>query len=74
MAELLPVGTIVRVTETRDGFGTVISEFVAKVVGYDISRTKYNLGVRYMGWSEYHFLDGGSWAFPREVEAIEEGT
>lgn len=64
MADLLPVGTVVRVTEARHGFGTVISEYVAQVVGYDIGRTKYHLGKRYMGWSEYHFLDGGSWGVP----------
>lgn len=65
MTALLPVGTYVRVTDHEHP--TVIG----KVVGYDIGHSKYEIGVRYAGWGEWLFLNGGTWAFPREVEEID---
>lgn len=75
MTTLLPVGTVVRVSQQPFTLfnGTVIqppAPWIAKVVGYDIHCSKYELGRRYMGWSEYGFLDGGEWAFPGEVESL----
>ncbi len=64
---MLPVGTYVKVTEHGTG-----RTYIAKVVGYDIGHTKYQLGARYGGWGEWLFLDGGSWAFPRDVAEISE--
>lgn len=63
----LPVGTLVRVTPFGDR-----PPYVAKIVGYDMGRTKYEIGARFAGWSEWLFADGGSWAFPGEVETISE--
>lgn len=65
---LLKPRTIVRVTE----FGPHAGEdpFIARIVGTDMFGTKYELGVRYCGWNEYRFLDGGTWASPDEVEAL----
>ncbi len=65
---LLPVGTYVRVTK----FLPVPHEFVGKIVGYDLHHSKYEIGARYGGWGEWLFLEGGTWAFPREVEQISE--
>lgn len=65
--DLLPVGAYVRVTETDH------PPYVAKVVGYDTGRSKYEVGVRYFGWNGVTlFRGGGTWVFPREVEQIGE--
>jgi hypothetical protein len=64
--DLLPVGTVVQVTQSD-------RVFVAKVVGYDMFRTKYQLGARFAGWNEWHFAKDGSWAFLSEVETIPNG-
>lgn len=62
MAELIPVGSVVTVTDpTADG-GT----YRALVRGYDLGRTKYNLGAEY---APGRFCDGGWWAFPSWVQA-----
>jgi hypothetical protein len=45
---------------------------VAKVVGYDIGGTKYELGLRYAGWDEWKWQDGGTWAFPSQVSVYSE--
>jgi hypothetical protein len=66
---LLAVGTYVRVTE-RGVAGR--PSYVARIVGYDLGRTKYQLGRRYMGWSEWLFGSGGAWSFPDETEEISE--
>lgn len=64
----LPVDTYVRATQSwREE-----PSYVARIVGYDMGRTKYQLGRRFPGWGEWLFLDGGSWAFPGEVEEITE--
>ncbi len=68
MTALLPVGTYVRV---RD-HGPSPRAYIGRVVGYDLFHSKYHIGARYGGWGEWLFLDGGSWAFPGEVEEITE--
>ncbi len=68
MKTLLPVGSYVRVT----GGDAWRADVIGKVVGYDMGRTKYEIGVRYGGWGEWLFLDGGTWVFPRHVEQIGE--
>jgi hypothetical protein len=64
---LLKPRTIVRVTERGPG---ARASFIARIVGTDMFATKYELGVRYCGWGEYRFLDGGTWASPDEVEPL----
>ena len=63
---MLPVGTIVRVEEPdphgRPDEGAI---YWAKVVGYDMGRTKYHLGVEFLPGQ--FMEDGGSWAFPSWV-------
>lgn len=72
-SEMLPEGTYVRVderharTERRGA-----RSYVGVVVGTDVFRSKYHIGERYMGWSEWYFMDGGSWAFIGEVTSISE--
>lgn len=65
MAELLPVGTVVTVTDPTadlpDG-----RTYRALVRGYDLGRTKYHLGAEY---APGRFCDGGWWAFPSWVQA-----
>lgn len=66
----LPVGTRVRVTPPRvQGLADQL-RYSAKVVGYDDGRTKYHLAREYLPGK---YSDGGWWAFPGEVEPIEEG-
>jgi hypothetical protein len=67
VTELLPIGTIVNVMHP----GATYSD-VAKVVGYDIGGTKYELGLRYAGWGEWKWQDGGTWAFPLHVSVYSE--
>ncbi len=67
MSALLPVGTFVRVVEQYDG-----RTYIGKVVGYDLGRTKYSIGMRFPGWDRWLFAAGGSWAFLGEVEQISE--
>lgn len=71
MTDLLPVGTVVEVSDSFDGRTDV---FIAKVVGYDLFGTKYELGCRYAGWGEYKFASGGTWALPAQVRAVEEAA
>lgn len=66
--ELLPVGTVVLVTEPARGDDAARPPYVAKIVGYDMGRTKYEIGVRFGGWGEWLFLEGGSWTFPSWCE------
>lgn len=66
MTALLPVGAYVRVTEPDR------LPYVAKVVGYDMGRTKYEVGRRYGGWGEWLFCDGGTWVFPGHAKQISE--
>jgi hypothetical protein len=60
---LLSVDAIVRVVELGP---TARPPYRAIVRGYDMGRTKYNLGAEYLPG---RFCDGGWWAFPSEVEA-----
>lgn len=74
---MLPSGTYVRVVrqEVRDAEGEVVfpaQTFIARVVGTDMFRSKYEVAPRYAGWAEWLFLDGGDWAFIGEVTAIDE--
>lgn len=70
MKTLLPVGTYVLVRDPgcrSSETGEQIMEpreYYAIVRGYDMGRTKYEVGRRFMGWSEWHFADGGHWSFP----------
>ena len=45
MNDLLPTGTIVRVTESGPDGRT----YVGRVVGYDLGRSKYEIGLRFGG-------------------------
>lgn len=76
MAKLLPIGTYVKVTDpgVRDEQGIVrgAKVYIGRVVGYDMGQTKYEIGARYFSWSDWYFMDGGSWAFPTRVEEITE--
>jgi hypothetical protein len=65
MAELLPVGTYVQVTPFPI---TGQSPYTGRVIGYDIHHSKYRIGREYMPGL---FAEWSSWAFPREVEAID---
>jgi hypothetical protein len=67
---MLTPGTYVRVSRTRGGQPE--APFIAKIVGTDMGRTKYEVGARFPGWGMWHFLDGGGWAFTGEVELITE--
>ena len=62
----LPAGTYVKVTEQGPDGRT----YIGRIVGTDLGRTKYEIGVRYACWGRWEFARGGSWAFPSEVEAI----
>lgn len=66
MADLLPVGTYVRVTMA--GW----QPYVGRVVDYGTDRAMYELGVRYHSRGRWVFADGGAWGLPHEVEAITE--
>lgn len=75
MSNLLPIGTVVRVTgrlaELLDKSTSASSApYTVTVSGYDPGRTKYNLNVRCTD-EKYKF---GTWALPGEVEEIEEGA
>lgn len=77
MAELLAVGTYVRVTpqpwQTLDGVTHPADPpYVGKVRGYDLGHTKYQISERVAGWGRWLFADGGRWEFPRVVEEIGE--
>ena len=39
-------------------------EFYAIVRGYDMGRSKYQVGSRFPGWGRWLFADGGEWVFP----------
>lgn len=72
MPELLPVGTVVRVTRMPivrlDGTTEQPPPpYTAIVRGYDMGRTKYRLGTEYLPGE---FTDGGDWAFPHHVQAL----
>lgn len=64
----LPIGTLVQVTERGPNART----YIGKIVGYDIWKTKYEIARRVRMWGEYTFLNGGAWAFPEWVQAVEE--
>ncbi len=68
MTTLLPPGTYVIVHESL----TSSRAYIGRVVGYDMGHSKYHIGARYGGWGEWLFTDGGSWAFPGQVEEISE--
>ena len=69
-AELLPVGTYVLVQDpgcwdtAQRRMILAPSAYYGRVVGYDVFRTKYELGTRYPGWGRFAFLRGGSWVAP----------
>lgn len=69
MAKLLPIGTYIRVVEPGE---YARPPYVGVIVGYDMGRTKYELGLRYGGWGEWLFLKGGSWTFPSWTTEITE--
>lgn len=72
-SERLPDGTYVRVEEVLpETAHRPARTYVGRVVGTDMGRSKYQIGQRFMGWAEWHFLDGGSWAFPGHVTEITE--
>lgn len=75
--KLLPVGTyvLVKQPEFTGTDGRVICaarEYYAVVVGYDMWRSKYEVGSRYAGWGRWLFSDGGSWPFPGWVTEVTE--
>ena len=70
MSKLLPVGTHVLVKDpgcrnhiTSEQYMGPL-EYYAIVRGYDMGHTKYQVGKRCLGWSDWRFMDGGMWAFP----------
>lgn len=65
----LPVGTYVLVTERGPD---ARPPYFARVVGTDLFGSKYQVGMRYGGWGQWLFLDGGSWAFPEWVREVTE--
>ncbi len=69
MDKMLPIGTYVHVTEKH---GERTEQYYAVVVGYDMGKTKYEVGKRYAGWGAWRFTSGGSWVFPREVTEVTE--
>ena len=74
---MLAPGTYVRVhiQAARDTAGQVVcpeETFIAKVVGTDMWRSKYELGRRYPQWDRWEFMDGGCWAFIGSVTEISE--
>jgi hypothetical protein len=68
--KLLPVGAYVRVTEPSAALSE--GSYIAKVVGYDIGGTKYQVGRRYAGMRGWLFDAGGDWTFPSWCEQITE--
>lgn len=74
--KLLPIGTYVLVKDPgcrntaysvyEDALEWLIEprEYYAIVVGYDMFRTKYEVGSRYPGWGHWLFSKGGDWPFP----------
>lgn len=69
MSKLLPVGTYVLVRDPglKTESGTRLMEpceCYAVIRGYDMGRTKYQVGKRFPGWGEWLFTQGGSWTFP----------
>ena len=70
MSKLLPVGAYVLVSDLgcRDSeAGQQIiepREYYAIVRGYDMGRTKYEIGRRFPGWGEWLFGAGNDWTFP----------
>jgi hypothetical protein len=72
-SEMLPKGTYVRVEKRLpESAHREARSYVGVIVGTDMFASKYHIGQRYMGWSEWHFMDGGSWAFIGEVTVISE--
>lgn len=67
MADLLPVGTYVRVAPfpVEDRL-----PYTAVVRGYDMFGTKYKLGYEFLPGQ---FTQGGWWAFPSQVEVVDAG-
>lgn len=69
---LLPIGAYVRVDTTKptaDG-GMEPETYIGIIRGYDIGRTKYNVGARFQTWGEWKFGDGGWWCFLSEATEI----
>lgn len=61
MRDLLSVGSYVLVSERGQ---LARKPYFARVRGYDLHRTKYEIGRRYAGWGLWLFAKGGEWAFP----------
>lgn len=82
MTALLPVGTYVLVKDpgcrntAYSGYEVewLIEpcEYYAVVVGYDMFRSKYEVGIRFGGWGEWLFGKGGYWPFPQWVTEVTE--
>ena len=76
--ELLPVGTYVLVQDpgcwdtAQRRMVVAPRAYYARVVGYDLFRSKYELGARWAGWGEWHFSECGSWAGPRWCTEVTE--
>jgi hypothetical protein len=62
----LPDGTHIRYTDHQGG------QRYARIAGTDMGRTKYEVSDRFMGWSEWRWMDGGSWVFLNQFEVVTE--
>lgn len=73
---MLAPGTYVRVVrgdlydEHRTRVVIPRRTFIARVVGTDQGRSKYQVGERIGGWGRWLFADGGEWAFISQVTEI----
>lgn len=69
MSKLLPVGTYVLVHDLglKTEMGQQLQEpheYYAVIRGYDMGRTKYEVGRRFPGWGRWLFGAGNVWPFP----------
>lgn len=72
VSSVLPLGAYVRVDTTKptaDG-GMEPETYIGIIRGYDLGRTKYNVGARFQTWGEWKFGDGGWWCFLSEATEI----
>jgi hypothetical protein len=64
---LLPVGTLVEVAERLH---PPRPHLIGVVRGHDDAGTKYEIGRRYLVWSTWRYLNGGTWAAPKDVTEL----